>query len=755
MAEKAKMQDEFDLHEILRLQKALQELTHSIHAAPNNKEIIGLKHRILKFFNVESADIYLLDRIKSELYTLTDKMKEKRLTIDDNSIPGHVAAGLKFIHLNINNGKVLSETEGSLMAGMDKIGGAVVREVMAAPIVFEDKLMGVLQLNNTKRDSEFRDVDPVLMQDIVEALGISLNNQEKLTSRRRKTKFDYLLDNNLLKEDELNNAIEHSRKQKESLEAVLMREYKISKDNIAKAYEIFYGCRCVLFDQRLPIPGDLIKNLKKEYLRRELWVPIAKVGQNIQVILDNPQNILKLDTIQSILKTKAIQYDVAFEEDILKYINYFFSGDSADSSIEDILGKVELDREVEDDSAEEIQESDNLIIQLVNKIINGAIQANASDIHIEPNVADRNVEVRYRVDGDCSLVQTLPFSYRAAIVSRIKVIANLDITHKRLPQDGKIRFKRPDGSAIELRVATIPTQGGVEDVVMRILARGEVMPLDALGLSKRNYGELVKIAEQPYGIVLVVGPTGSGKTTTLHGVLKYINKPNKKIWTAEDPVEITQRGLRQVQMHSKIGLDFAASMRSFLRADPDVIMVGEMRDFETAKIGVEASLTGHLVFSTLHTNNAPETIIRLLDIGIDSFNFADSLLGILAQRLVRSLCEHCKELYRPSTDELNQMAERYGRDQFGNLNLDIRNLKLYRAKGCPDCGGQGYKGRLGIHELLINSDEIKRLIQKHDTVEAIRKTAMAQGMTTLLQDGIMKTLQGKTDLAQVLRTCAR
>ncbi|MEQ8215339.1 MAG: ATPase, T2SS/T4P/T4SS family, partial [Smithellaceae bacterium] len=246
------------------------------------------------------------------------------------------------------------------------------------------------------------------------------------------------------------------------------------------------------------------------------------------------------------------------------------------------------------------------------------------------------------------------------------------------------------------------------------------------------------------------------KTTTLHAALGYINKPDKKIWTAEDPVEITQYGLRQVQVQPKIGFDFAAAMRAFLRADPDVIMVGEMRDFETAKTGVEASLTGHLVFSTLHTNSAPETIVRLLDMGIDPLNFADALLGILAQRLVRTLCKQCKESYHPAPEEYEEIAEAYGREEFAKLNIPYDdNFVLYRPKGCDACDKTGYKGRMGIHELLVGSDEIKRLVQKHSTVEVLREQAMQEGMTTLLQDGIIKSLQGLTDFTQVRRVCIK
>ena len=361
------------------------------------------------------------------------------------------------------------------------------------------------------------------------------------------------------------------------------------------------------------------------------------------------------------------------------------------------------------------------------------------------------------MDGDCALYQTLPYSYRAAVVSRIKIMSNLDITVRRLPQDGKIKFKKPGGEEIELRVATIPTQGGVEDVVMRILATaGDTLPLTSMGMSVRNFRELRTILDKPYGMVLVVGPTGSGKTTTLHAALHEINKPDRKIWTAEDPVEITQYGLRQVQVQSKIGFDFAAAMRAFLRADPDVIMVGEMRDFETAKIGVEASLTGHLVFSTLHTNSAPETIVRLLDMGIDPLNFADALLGILAQRLVRTLCKKCKEAYHPDSNEFDEIVQSYGEAHFQKLNIPYDDkFVLYRPKGCETCGNTGYKGRMGINELIVATDGIKRMIQKHDTVEAMRDLAMDEGMTTLLQDGIFKAIQGVTDFKQVRRVCIK
>jgi type II secretory ATPase GspE/PulE/Tfp pilus assembly ATPase PilB-like protein len=402
-----------------------------------------------------------------------------------------------------------------------------------------------------------------------------------------------------------------------------------------------------------------------------------------------------------------------------------------------------------------MSEEDSAIVQLVNKMIVDAYNRNASDIHIEPRQGKQNAHIRFRIDGACQLYQTIPFTYKRAIVSRLKIMSDLDISERRLPQDGKIKFRRFAPLDIELRVATIPTSGGNEDVVLRLLSAGEPLPLEKMAMSERNYRVFTEMIIKPYGIVLVVGPTGSGKTTTLHAALHYINKPETKIWTAEDPVEITQEGLRQVQVHPKIGFDFATAMRAFLRADPDVIMVGEMRDHETVATGIEASLTGHLVFSTLHTNSAPETITRLLDMGMDPFNFADALLGVLAQRLVRTLCKDCKEKYHPTREEYDTMVRAYAGD-FDALGFPYNNdLVLYRPKGCPKCGNSGYRGRTGIHEIIVGTDSLKSLIQGRAKMEEIRGQAIGDGMTTLMQDGIRKVFLGMTELLQVRKVCLK
>jgi type II secretory ATPase GspE/PulE/Tfp pilus assembly ATPase PilB-like protein len=754
-----------ELEEKLFVRKGLLDVTNRIHAAKNIKQIlVDLKDAIQNLFNANSITIYVVDRIKNEIYSMFlvgTQLNEIRVPINNKSIAGYVANTKKVVSIadayDIDELKSIDK-ELSFDISWDKKSGFKTKQILAAPIFYSSALMGVLQVLNRKTGmGRFSEEEKSILMEISQVLGLAFYNQERM-NKRRKTRFDWLLTRDLIKEEELDGAWEEAREAKESMEVYLMRKYKVSKEDIGRSVAEFYRCKFIQFNDKMPIPGDLLKNLKKEYLRRELWVPIEKVEGNIHVIVDDPNNILKRDTIESLLKTKAVTYDVALSEDIIKFINHFYHAPEDESSFNDILHKLDSDEESEDedDSGEMITESDSAIIQLVNKIINDAFNRRTSDIHIEPNVTRKNVEVRFRIDGDCQLYQTVPYSYRGPIVARLKIMSNLDITVKRLPQDGKIKFRRGGGDEIELRVATIPTQGGVEDVVMRILAKGETLPLEAMGMIPRNYKGLIGICEKPYGMVLVVGPTGSGKTTTLHAALHHINTPDRKIWTAEDPVEITQYGLRQVQVQPKIGFDFAAAMRSFLRADPDIIMVGEMRDFETAKTGVEASLTGHLVFSTLHTNSAPETITRLLDMGIDPLNFADALLGILAQRLVRTLCKNCKEAYHPTKEEYDEIVDSYGSEEFAKLNVPYNDkFTLYRPKGCDACDRSGYKGRMGIHELLVGTDAIKKLIQKHATIEEMRNTAMAEGMTTLLQDGIMKSIQGVTDFKQVRRVCIK
>jgi type II secretory ATPase GspE/PulE/Tfp pilus assembly ATPase PilB-like protein len=508
---------------------------------------------------------------------------------------------------------------------------------------------------------------------------------------------------------------------------------------------------------------EALSELPKDVIEKHKVLPVEADLRSLTIALSDP---LAVDTIDALrFHTKKQIHEVVstptqLEKYIPKYLDMVESAKVANEMNEIIKGLAIEDPNVTADvepASEQgsVNESDSAVIKLANQIIIDAYRRGASDIHIEPNGLDASMRIRFRVDGDCAAYQEIPSRYRQPLVSRLKIMANLDISERRKPQDGKIRF-RVGTKQIELRVATIPTVNNNEDVVLRILAASKPLPLDQMGFASRNLSRLRDVIAKPYGLVLCVGPTGSGKTTTLHSTLGAINTVDMKIWTAEDPVEITQAGLRQVQVNTKIGFTFAAAMRAFLRADPDVIMVGEMRDLETASTAVEASLTGHLVFSTLHTNSAPETVTRLIDMGLEPFSFADALLGVLAQRLARTLCKQCREAYSPGADEVAELRAAYGREAFDKLGLATgAGLKLFRAKGCNACANSGYKGRVGVHELLVTDDEIKRVIQQKAPVDTVRTMAIAAGMSTLLQDGVEKVLAGITDLKQVLAVCSR
>ncbi len=573
---------------------------------------------------------------------------------------------------------------------------------------------------------------------------------------RKKTMERSLLDciayRGLISPTELDAAVEESLSREVDLETVLIDKYRVPKPALGSALSEFYQCPYIPYDERTIIDPELLKNLSFDYLRRSSWIPMKRQGTVLDVVTNDPHDLEKGLDIRRAFPGTTIRFAVGLRRDIEQYL-LVATGQATGGSITDILGEL-VDEAGSERNAEaerrEIDENDSAIVRLANQVIAEAYRLAASDVHIEPYSDRKETAVRFRVDGTCFTYMRIPAAYRRAIVSRLKIMANLDISERRKPQDGKIRYKLAKDREIELRVATLPTAGNNEDVVLRLLTAKETMPLEAMDFPADVLQTVKELAEHPHGIFLCVGPTGSGKTTTLHAVLKHINTDERKIWTAEDPIEVTQEGLRQVQVHPKIGFTFASAMRAFLRADPDVIMIGEMRDKETADIAIEASLTGHLVMSTLHTNSAVETVTRLLDMGCDSFNFADAMLGILAMRLCKRICSYCKEEYHPTQQEFDELVQGYGVRNWEKLGATYtEDLRLCRGTGCEVCNQTGFKGRVALHELLVGSEEIKNLIQSRARTAEILSVAIRDGMVTLLQDGIQKVLKGLTTYRQV------
>ncbi|MFN3375195.1 MAG: GspE/PulE family protein [Burkholderiaceae bacterium] len=580
----------------------------------------------------------------------------------------------------------------------------------------------------------------------------------------------------LVREEDLSHGLLQQQQEREQgqhrlIGQILRERTGLSAEQLRLAIAAWLGDFTVHPGHLRPEPQAL-SLVPRHLAERESVLPLMLRDDALVLLMADPYDRTLLDELRFLTQRRLVPLQAA-PGTLMPAIHQAYGGHPAGpATMAERASAQELathltttEGEAESEQADVVSESDNTLVRLINTMIDEAIRHRASDIHIETEPAPQSVRIRLRIDGTLRPYLELPARYRFAMVARIKIMAGMDISEHRKPQDGKIDFARFGGPPVELRVVTVPTSHGLEDVVLRLLAGAKPLPLEQIGLSPANLVAIRALVQKSYGLVLVCGPTGCGKTTTLHSVVRDINTAGRKIWTAEDPIEITQSGLRQVQINARIGWTFAAAMRTFLRADPDVIMIGEMRDEETARIAIEASLTGHLVLSTLHTNSAPESIARLLEIGLDPFNFSDSLLGILAQRLVRRLCTHCAQPQVASDEALASLASQY-LGSGGSNTPEARNalvaewrrrhggeggrLRLWRAVGCTQCEGQGYRGRLGIHELMVSDEAIRHQIRHRASAAEIRQSALAQGMLTLRQDGIEKVLQGLTDLPEVL-----
>ncbi|HTH78267.1 MAG TPA: GspE/PulE family protein, partial [Ramlibacter sp.] len=723
--------------------RQLQLVTTKIHATENVDQImLEASQDICKLFNADRLTLYAVNEdrsaIISKIKTGLNASKDLKLPISPQSLAGFVAWSKQMINIaDVYDDDALKKIHPNLtfLKEVDKRSGYRTKQVMVFPIVDGDQLFGVLQVINNKSDQPFAELEIEGATQLCNTLATAIRQRMQKAEegqRRRATKYSGLVSDGVITTEELKTAVQKAREEAKPVEHMLMSEFSIRPAQIGPSLSKFFGVPYEPFNTGRLKVESLHGPLKKDFIIEQGWIPLEESPEGLVIMCTDPEAVRGSRMVPQVLpRFSKFSYRVTTQTEFEETLAQIYGAEEAGPSVDEMLADMSTAGDDEFGDEDSVSAAaDNELVKFVNKVIIDAYNMRASDIHIEPLPGKAKTGIRFRVDGSLQPYIEVPAHFRQPLVTRLKIMCDLDISEKRKPQDGKIKFKKYGPLDIELRVATIPSAGSVEDVVMRILAAGEPIPLEKLGLTPINKERLEKTVSKPYGLFYVCGPTGSGKTTTLHSVLKFLNTPDTKIWTAEDPVEITQKGLRQVQINKKAGIDFALVMRAFLRADPDIIMVGESRDKETVSMGVEASLTGHLVFSTLHTNSAPESITRLLDMGMDPFNFADALLGILAQRLAKRLCD-CKESYFPEQEEIKTFIAEYAedlrhteawkKDYAGEAKKlyetwvkgygENGRLKFYKPVGCEKCGKSGYKGRIGLHELLVADDPVKKLIQ--------------------------------------------
>nr|WP_315494388.1 ATPase, T2SS/T4P/T4SS family [uncultured Rhodoferax sp.] len=769
--------------------RQLHQVTARIHETENIEQImLETSQEICKLLNADRLTLYAVSEdqasIVSKIKTGLNSSRDLKLPISPQSLAGYAAYSKAALNLlDVYDEEALRRIHPALsfLKEVDKRSGYRTKQMLVAPIMDGNSLHGVLQVINNKNDEPFGELEVDGVTELCKTLATAIRQRLKkiteVSGVKKATKFDSLVADGLLAEQELRNSIEEARSEGHSIEATLMSDFGLSPALLGGALAKFFGVAYEPFNAGRIRSEMLHGALKREFIVEQGWIPLEESPEGLVIMCLDPEAVRGSRVVPQVFpRSSKFSYRVTTQTEFKDTLAQLFGASADSSTIDQLLADMDgapIDDGSNDDSLESAA-ADNELVKFVNKVIIDAYNQKVSDIHIEPMPGKLKTGIRFRIDGSLVPYVEVPAHFRQAMVTRLKIMCDLDISERRKPQDGKIKFKKYGPLDIELRVATIPSAGGVEDVVMRILAAGEPIPLEKLGLTAHNKARLEATVSKPYGLFYVCGPTGSGKTTTLHSILKFLNTPDTKIWTAEDPVEITQKGLRQVQINKKAGIDFALVMRAFLRADPDIIMVGESRDKETVSMGVEASLTGHMVFSTLHTNSAPESITRLLDMGMDPFNFADALLGILAQRLAKKLCD-CKQAYMPDAEELRLFAAEYAEelrhsqawkadyagestkmiDKWVQAYGEGGQLKFYKAVGCDKCNSSGYKGRVGLHELMVADDAVKKLIQERARVAELFAAAVEGGMRTLKMDGMEKVMMGLTDLKMVRQVCIK
>ncbi len=740
-------------------------LTEKIIAAKNLDGIlIDLKEEMNDFFRCKRITVYIIDGVKVELvsrFMSKSEISEIRLPISKGSIAGYTALTQRSVAIkDVTNNKELKAVDPDLEFDddWDKKTGFTTRQVLAVPIIVRHYLMGVLQLMNRK-DGYFDNSDERTAIEMARIIGVALYNQKR-TARLSNNKFSYLIHSRRITPKDLHSAVAEAAKRKEPVETYLMERMKIPKKEVGVSLGKYYEVPFVEYSEDFEAPAALIKGLKAGFMRNHLWVPLRTENGKIVIAVDDPQNFRKLDEIKSIFPNHRLEFCVALKDDILDFITLFSEGKKKRpefevTSITDLLK--ETDGEDVEDLIEFIEEKDNTIAVLVNRIILDAHHKGASDIHIEPNPGRQKTIVRFRIDGRCLQYQAIPHNIRNVVFSRIKLMSNMNVMERAKPQVGKISFRKYGNLDIDLRVAVIPTREKMEAAALHILSSGDPTPLEKMGFSSDDYEKFMSFLDRPYGLIIVSGPAGSGKKTTLHSTLARLNRSHTKIWTAEDPVEVAHKGITQSEINPELGFDYPDAMRAILLADPDVIMIDNIKTESIASMAVDAALSGHLVLAGMHTDGAPDVVTELLEMGVNPRKLSNSFLCVLSQRLVRILCEKCKTPRHLEQDEYDDLVQEYGAEYFdADLNIAYSNdLRLFSPKGCAVCNNTGYMGRAALFELLDGTDELKRMVKMKLSADDLLWQAKRDGMNTIKQEGIRKIFDGLTDMSEVNRLCIR
>ena len=730
-------------------ERLLNEILVHIHEASDLTVAVQTAYPdIVKLLDAERVTIYQRDKQSGEMvsrFKVADKLQEIRVTTSITSISGYCALTRQAINIaDVYDAQAMAKIHPGLVfqGSFDRASGFRTKAMLVVPILFNRALLGLVQVINRRSGGAFTEVDAAVADKLAKALAQKMRHELQATSGP----YEHLVQEGRISQRDLDEIVIRSVQERQTVSLLLMREKRIGAAEIGASLERFYQMPYMPYDPAIVVPEVLVKGIKESYLRTCGWLPVAGDHKEVTILIDDPSDNAKLREILRLVKAQKYHFKIGLPEDMLRFMGQELAtvpdGDANSAASGSNGAKTSM--------GEVLAENDAAVVQLVNRLLLQAPMDRATDIHIEPTGDAQPTRVRFRVDGSCLLKEEFPHQLHRAVVSRIQVLANLDISMPPKPQDGKLSMHH-EGDSLEFRVATVPTVHGESMVLQRLTPGAKLMKIEELNLTPHNHLMLQKVLAQPQGLFLVVGPAGSGKTTALHALLNQLNTVDRKIWTAENPVEMIQKGLQQVQANPKSGFTFAAALQSVLLCDPDIIMVGEIRDLDTANIGMEASLTGHLVFSTLHSISAPEALTRWMDWGVDKSGFADALLGVMSQRLVRTLCSHCKQPVQLTPEIRADLKSLYG-ERFDEDCASFLGKEgtLFRRGTCKACQGTGFHGRMAIQELLVVSPELKRLISQGARLEQLTDAACRAGMRTLIQDQIIKAFQGYLDLDDVL-----